>query len=84
MLTWHKEGRMRVAPLSHYKASVITRVCNPSAQEMEARGSDSQDHLQVHSVFEASRGILRLCPETKEKSSFSIYQPLFRLTPEVK
>lgn len=54
MLTWHKEGLIRVASLAHYKPSVIAHVCNPSTQEMEAREADSQNHLQLHSEFEGT------------------------------
>lgn len=54
MLTWHKEGLMRVSSLAHYKPSVIAHVCSPSTQEMEAREADSQNHLQLHSEFEGT------------------------------
>lgn len=66
MLTWHKKGLIRVASWAHYKPSVVAHVCNPSTQGIEAREADSQNHLQLHSEFEASHGTWD-CLETKKK-----------------
>lgn len=56
MLTQHSQSLGWVWPQASHTPGVVAHICMPSLRDVEAWGSKSQDHPQLHKEFKASLG----------------------------